>query len=79
MPYFHAVDGSRLFYSAWGSGRPIVFIHGGNAGADFWEFQVPALVKKDFSASSMTNAASPNPTARRQDTKSIHWPVTSTG
>jgi pimeloyl-ACP methyl ester carboxylesterase len=48
MPYFHAVDGSRLFYSAWGSGRPIVFIHGGNAGADFWEFQVPALVKKGF-------------------------------
>jgi non-heme chloroperoxidase len=48
MPYFHALDGARLFYSVWGSGRPIVFIHGGNAGADFWEFQVPALAEKGF-------------------------------
>jgi pimeloyl-ACP methyl ester carboxylesterase len=38
MPYFNALDGTRLFYSVSGSGRPIVFIHGGNAGADFWEF-----------------------------------------
>ena len=48
MPYFHAVDGTRLFYSVWGSGRPLVFVHGGNVGADCWEFQVPALVEKGF-------------------------------
>jgi len=48
MPYFHAVDGTRLFYSVWGSRRPMVFVHGGNAGADFWEFQVPALAAKGF-------------------------------
>jgi non-heme chloroperoxidase len=48
MPYFHAVDGSRLFYSVWGSGWPIVFIHGGNSGADFWEFQIPTLMERGF-------------------------------
>jgi non-heme chloroperoxidase len=48
MPYFNAVDGSRLFYSAWGNGRPIIFVHGGNASADIWEFQVPSLVEKGY-------------------------------
>jgi non-heme chloroperoxidase len=48
VPYFHAVDGTRLFYSVWGSGRPLVFVHGGNVGADFWEFQVSALAETGF-------------------------------
>ena len=79
MPHFHALDGTQLFYSVWGTGRPIVFVHGGNAGADFWEFQVPALTERGFSASSMTNAALQNQTAQRWDTKSIRWPVIWTG
>jgi len=48
MPHFHALDGTRLVNSVWGSGRPLVFVHGGNGGADFWEFQVPALTDRGF-------------------------------
>jgi non-heme chloroperoxidase len=48
MPYIHAQDGTRLFYSAWGAGEPVLFIHGGNVGSGVWEFQVPALVAKGF-------------------------------
>lgn len=48
MPYLYAPDGTRLSYSTWGTGEPILFIHGGNIGAGAWEFQIPALVQQGF-------------------------------
>jgi non-heme chloroperoxidase len=48
MPYFKAADETRLFYYTWGSGHPVIFVHGGNSGADFWEFQVPSLKEKSL-------------------------------
>jgi non-heme chloroperoxidase len=48
MPYFNASDGTELFYSIWGEGRPIVFIHGNNIASEMWTFQVPYLVERGF-------------------------------
>ncbi len=45
MPYFNAADGTELYFSAWGNGRPLVFIHGANVGAEVWEFQIPYFVE----------------------------------
>jgi non-heme chloroperoxidase len=49
MSYFKTADGTELFYSVWGKGHPLVLIHGGNIGADVWEFQVPYLVDHGYS------------------------------
>jgi len=48
MPYFNTTDGTRLFYSIWGSGHPIVFVHGNNIGSDMWSFQSPSLIEKGY-------------------------------
>ncbi|MEA1833487.1 alpha/beta hydrolase [Methylobacterium durans] len=48
MPYIEAQDGTRLFYKDWGSGRPIVLIHGWPLDADMWEYQQPALTEAGF-------------------------------
>jgi non-heme chloroperoxidase len=42
-PYFEARDGTRLFYQDWGTGRPVVFIHGWAIGAGMWEYQMTPL------------------------------------
>jgi non-heme chloroperoxidase len=49
MSYFKTADGTDLFYSVWGKGHPLLLIHGGNIGADIWEFQVPYLVDHGYS------------------------------
>jgi pimeloyl-ACP methyl ester carboxylesterase len=36
-------DGTRLFYQDWGTGKPVVFVHGWGLGADMWEYQTIAL------------------------------------
>jgi non-heme chloroperoxidase len=36
-------DGIRLFYQDWGTGKPIVFVHGWGLGAAMWEYQMLAL------------------------------------
>ena len=43
MPYVNAADGTPLFYKDWGSGKPVVLIHGWPLNADMWEYQAPAL------------------------------------
>ncbi len=37
-------DGTRMFDKDWGTGRPVPFVHGGQFGADSWEYQMPYLV-----------------------------------
>lgn len=43
MAFIEARDGTRLFYKDWGTGKPIVLIHGWPLNADMWEYQAPFL------------------------------------
>jgi non-heme chloroperoxidase len=38
-----AHDGTCLFYQDWGTGKPVVFVHGWGLGAAMWEYQTIAL------------------------------------
>ena len=45
MPFVKAADGTELFYKDWGSGRPVVFVHGWPLHADMWEYQMVPLAR----------------------------------
>jgi non-heme chloroperoxidase len=46
MPFIEARDGTSLFYKVWGTGKPVVFIHGWGLSADMWEYQMPFFVDR---------------------------------
>ncbi len=46
MAFMKSVDGTSLFYKDWGSGRPVVFVHGWPLNADMWEYQMVPLVRR---------------------------------
>jgi len=48
MPFLDTPDGTRLYYKDWGTGRPVVFIHGWPLDADMWEYQMPAVTDAGF-------------------------------
>ena len=48
MPFITAKDGTQLYVKDWGSGRPVVLIHGWPLDADMWEYQMPALAEAGF-------------------------------
>lgn len=39
-PFIQAADGTHLFYKDWGTGRPIIFIHGWAMNSDIWQYQM---------------------------------------
>ena len=41
MPYLNTSDGTALFFRDWGSGDPVVFVHGWGLNSDMWEYQLP--------------------------------------
>jgi pimeloyl-ACP methyl ester carboxylesterase len=41
-----AVNGIRIYYAVYGSGPPVVLLHGGLANADYWGNQVKALMPR---------------------------------
>ena len=41
-------DGASIYYAVYGSGPPVVLLHGGLANGDYWGDQVPALVKASY-------------------------------
>ena len=43
MPYIQAADGTNLFYNDWGTGKPVVLIHGWPLDSDMWEYQATYL------------------------------------
>jgi pimeloyl-ACP methyl ester carboxylesterase len=43
MPHLETRDGTRIHYKDWGSGPPVVLIHGWPLNADMWEYQMPHL------------------------------------
>ena len=42
--------GARLWYAAYGSGSPVILLHGGLGHSGNWGYQVPALVKNGYRA-----------------------------
>jgi pimeloyl-ACP methyl ester carboxylesterase len=45
MPYIDATDGTPLYYQDWGSGKPVVLVHGWPLNADMWEYTAVALAE----------------------------------
>lgn len=43
-------DGARIWYAAFGSGPPVILLHGGLGHSGNWGYQVPALVQSGFRA-----------------------------
>lgn len=50
MPYIETRDGVKIFYKDWGSGRPVVFIHGWPLNGDAWQDQLKACADAGFRA-----------------------------
>ena len=48
MPFIKAADGTDLFYNDWGSGKPIVLIHGWPLNSEMWEYQAPVLAASNY-------------------------------
>ena len=45
MPYIKAADGTDLYVKDWGSGRPVILLHGWPLNADSWDDQAYALAE----------------------------------
>jgi pimeloyl-ACP methyl ester carboxylesterase len=39
-----AHDGARIWFAAFGTGPPVILLHGGDASSDYWGDQAPALI-----------------------------------
>ncbi len=46
MPTTKTKDGTELYYKDWGTGRPVVFIHGWPLQSDMWEYQMNYLASR---------------------------------
>jgi pimeloyl-ACP methyl ester carboxylesterase len=46
MPFIETADKTTLFYNDWGSGRPVVLIHGWPLDSDMWEYQAQHLASR---------------------------------
>ncbi|KUJ70252.1 arylesterase [Streptomyces albus subsp. albus] len=46
MPYFEGSDGTSLFYTDWGRGKPVVFVSGAWLSSSAWEFQMLPLSER---------------------------------
>jgi pimeloyl-ACP methyl ester carboxylesterase len=43
-------DGARIWYATYGSGSPVILLHGGLGHSGNWGYQVPALVENGYHA-----------------------------
>jgi pimeloyl-ACP methyl ester carboxylesterase len=43
-------DGARIWYAAYGSGSPVILLHGGLGHSGNWGYQIPALVSGGYRA-----------------------------
>jgi non-heme chloroperoxidase len=50
MPVCRTRDGVEIFYKDWGSGRPVVFIHGWPLNGDAWQDQLKAVADAGYRA-----------------------------
>jgi pimeloyl-ACP methyl ester carboxylesterase len=44
MPYIETHDHTQLYYNDWGTGDPVVFLHGWVLGHELWEYQTSTLM-----------------------------------
>ena len=45
-------EGARIWYASYGSGAPVILLHGGLGNSGNWGYQVPVLVKTGYQVSS---------------------------
>lgn len=50
MTYVSTKDGTKLYVKTWGSGRPVILMHGWPLSADSWDDQAVALAEAGFQA-----------------------------
>ncbi len=50
MPYITTRDGTDIYVKEWGSGRPVILLHGWPLNADSWDAQAMALAEAGFRA-----------------------------
>lgn len=43
-------DGARIWYAAYGSGAPVILLHGGLGNSGNWGYQIPALIAGGYRA-----------------------------
>ena len=43
-------EGARIWYATYGSGQPVILLHGGLGHSGNWGYQVPALVTSGYRA-----------------------------
>src|SRR6266849_11189290 len=43
-------EGARIWYATYGSGSPVILLHGGLGHSGNWGYQVPALIKSGYRA-----------------------------
>jgi len=43
-------DGARIWYAAYGSGSPVILLHGGLGHSGNWGYQIPVLIKNGYRA-----------------------------
>ena len=48
MPYVTTKDGTDIHYHDWGTGMPVVLIHGWPVDSDMWEHQAEALLENGY-------------------------------
>lgn len=46
MAFIETRDGANLYVKTWGAGEPLLFVHGGQLGADMWEYQMVPLAER---------------------------------
>jgi non-heme chloroperoxidase len=46
MPFIETGDRTNLCYKDWGTGKPVVFIHGSPLNSSMWEYQITYLVSR---------------------------------
>src|SRR5277367_367084 len=45
---YASVNGIRMFYAVFGSGSPVLLLHGGLGNSNYWGHVIPILVKNHF-------------------------------
>ncbi|WP_297911843.1 alpha/beta hydrolase [Thiomonas sp.] len=48
MPWIKAMDGTSLFYSEWGRGKPLLFLSSLGCSHDMWQYQFAALAQAGY-------------------------------
>jgi non-heme chloroperoxidase len=48
MPYLTTKDGTEIYFKDWGTGMPVVLIHGWPLSGDMWEHQAAFLVSNGY-------------------------------